>query len=702
MMKHVPLYARSVLSLAILASFGQAAMAQAQPVSTLAPIVVRGQAANQGLAPAAPGGQAATGASVGILGNMDVMETPFSVTSYTSQLMTDQRARTVADVLANDPSVRKTTNTGHMFEHFTVRGLEVAGTDLLFNGLAGIAPYARVPVEFLERVEVLRGPNALIGGMSPGASLGGTINLVPKRAGSTPLTELTASYSSESYGQAHIDLGRRFGEEQRLGLRFNGVYGTGETGVEDQKQGRRLAALGLDYRGDDWKASLDTYYVREEVRNGSPAMYNFTRLGEVITPPNSSSNMFRDTKGVQEDKGIMLRGEVELTDHLSAYAAFGAANANGDGLMFGTRSIVTDFDGTALGYVYNVGTRARNRSVETGLNAEFTTGSVSHTVRLSAAAASYKEWVGNRANAGFAQNIYDPVTPVFPASPDNLAATQDNRMTSLALADTLGFANDRVLLTLGARLQRIDQKLLDYDESAVTPAIAVLVKPWGEDTALYANYVEGLSQGEVVPIYYDNAGESFKPFKTRQFEMGVKLRRGDATHTLSAFQIDKPSTLVAGNTLVDGGEQRNRGLEWTVIGKATKSVSVLGGVTYLQAKQRNTVGNYMAGSTIFGSPRWTANLGTEWTTPVQGLSVSGRMVYTGRQWLDSGNTVELPSWTRFDAGAKYETRLGNTPVTLYAYVENLFDRDYWEGTFSDSFATLSAPRTLRLAATFAF
>src|SRR5690606_1340329 len=213
-----------------------AGTAQAQTPRTLAPITVEGSD-REALPDVAAGGQAATGARLGMLGNVNVLDAPVSISSYTSRVIRDKQARTLADVLQSDPSVRFTTNSGHMLEHFTIRGLDVTGPSVAFNGLFGIAPKGHIPTEFLERVEVLRGPSTLLGGMSPDENMGGTINLVPKRATTAPITNFTTSYSSDSYVQGHIDIGRRLGEDQRLGVRFNGVYGDGETGVADQEKG---------------------------------------------------------------------------------------------------------------------------------------------------------------------------------------------------------------------------------------------------------------------------------------------------------------------------------------------------------------------------------------------------------------------------------------------------------------------------------
>src|SRR5690606_32819346 len=135
------------------------------------------------------------------------------------------------------------------------------------------------------------------------------------------------------------------------------------------------------------------------------------------------------------------------------------------GLMFGTRVIVTQPDGTAAGYVYNVHTVTRGRVAELGLRGRFDTGGIGHSVTASFSALNHKEGTASRANEGWAQNIYDPVTPGFPAAPRTPEFSTDNILTSLALADTMNIADGKVLLTLGARLQRVRQKLDDYDET---------------------------------------------------------------------------------------------------------------------------------------------------------------------------------------------------------------------------------------------
>ena len=146
---------------------------QAEPVPYLTP--------STGVLGAPPppyaGGQVATGGQLGLLGNRSVMDTPFNQTSYTAKLIQDQQARTIGDVMMNDPSVRLVSNAGSNFDVYHIRGFYYENGDLSLNGLYGMAPYYSTAANFVERVEVLKGPSALLNGMPPAGAVGGSINL---------------------------------------------------------------------------------------------------------------------------------------------------------------------------------------------------------------------------------------------------------------------------------------------------------------------------------------------------------------------------------------------------------------------------------------------------------------------------------------------------------------------------------------------
>jgi len=145
----------------------------------------------------------ASGASLGLLGNRSVMDTPFNMTSYTAELIQNQQARTIRDVLINDPSVRTIQAAGGGADGLFIRGFYYDSGDYGLNGLYGIAPYYSTAANFVERVEVLKGPSALLNGMtvggtgaSSGGAVGGSVNLVTKHAPDIDITQLTGTYVS--------------------------------------------------------------------------------------------------------------------------------------------------------------------------------------------------------------------------------------------------------------------------------------------------------------------------------------------------------------------------------------------------------------------------------------------------------------------------------------------------------------------------
>ncbi|WP_038207535.1 TonB-dependent receptor [Xenophilus azovorans] len=717
-----------VLALLAIPAFAAAqtepAPADPAAVGTLEQVYVRDRYEREDLPKLAPGRKAAKGARLGILGATSIVDAPVHVNAYTRELAEDWSALTLQDVLENDSAVVFTTNKGHMLQNFNLRGLDMTAIDIATNGLYGIAPANQVPIELFERVEVLRGPNVLLSGMPPASSVAGTVNMVTKRALVKPLAELTMTYGSHSYGQLHADLGKRFGEEQRLGIRFNGVYGKGEMGAQDEQQKRRMASLGLDYLGDRARFSLDLYDSVNTIDNGSPGMFSFTSaapavsaaasptgtalraapaLGLLLAPPDGDTNMFRGTHGRYHNTGALARAEFDFTQNWQGYVAAGGSNSTGQGLMFGTRAIVVGLDGTTRGAIYNVDTRSERRTAEAGVIGKFDTGPVKHRLQFSANVLRIKEGTNNTAcNYCYVTNLYNPVTPVFPTAPlwtgyesARVASKYDFR--SLAVADTMSIADERVLLTVGGRHQSVKMPYSDYSESRFSPMVAAVVRPWGDTVSLFGNYTEGLEPGQVVPSTYANAGEALPPKVTKQAELGVKLQTGELTHTISAFQIKRPSFVAAaGNRLVDGGEQRLRGMEWSLFGKLTDTVSLLGGITHIKSEQLNT------GRDTYGVPEWRARIGLDWQTPVQGLTVGGRLIYTSKQWADSGNKLRLPSWNRVDLMASYATQIAATPVRFNASVENVADKNYWIGTFGDGFVMPGAPRTFRVSATVSF
>lgn len=657
------------------------------------------------------GGKLSKKANVGILGSADIFSIPFNITSYTAQEIESKQARTLSDILLDDSSVRFTTSSGHMNENYTIRGFDVTADDLSLNGLYGLAPSGHVPTEFIDRVEVLKGPSALLNGTPPGGSVGGTVNIVTKKAGAESVTRLTTDYASGSQMGLHLDLGRRFGKVKEWGIRLNAATRDGQTGVDGQKKERAFGSVNVDYQGQNWRMYLDAFDNEEKFKNGSSMMVNFKNSVTAIPDaPEGSVNAFKGANASLENKGAMLRGEYDLSKNLTAYAGIGYLKNTYEGFINSTHARSVDSDGNYTGYTTYINGYSNNVSAEAGLRQSFKTGMVNHKMVLSATRLEIESGSAYTESARYASNIYHPVIPLLAAVASNAPKTAESTLNSIAFADTLSFGGDKYNLTLGVRNQMIESKnynrstgamTASYNKNALTPAIAFVFKPWDKPVSFYANYIEGLSKGSTVTdTTAANYGDVFAPFKTKQAEVGVKWENGTFANTLSFFQINKPSLLKdsLSNTYNESGKQQNRGIEWSAFGKLNNEVSILGGITYMRGVQTHTQSGTNDGKTAYGVPAWQANVSFEYAVPhVQGLSFDTRLVYTGSQYTNNNNTAKIPSWMRFDAGMQYKTSLQGNPTTLRFSVENLTNKNYWSGLFREDYLTIGNGRTYKLS-----
>ena len=676
-------------------------------------------------------GQLKQKSNLGILGEKKIVDTPFSVTSYNTSLIQQQQAATVAEVLKNDPSIRITTNQGHLNENFKIRGFDVNHEDMAYNGLFGVAPYGRIPTEFLESVTVLKGPNALVTGVAPTGSVGGVVIANSKRA-NQDLTQVSASVEDGGYYQSGFDISRRFGENKEFGLRTNAVYGQGEHIIDGMDDRHISGAIAADYTTDKVKINFDSYAIRDNRTGGSPAMIAMgvkdskgKGVTQLMSAPQGDLNYFPHLQGGTVSNFVGLSGEYNFSPDFKTFAGIGYIEKQYAGHLFGTRMIVTDLDGSASSQYYRVASKEHNTAANTGFEAKFDTGAIKHTLALRAdyLTRKYSQHTGQGATpVTFETNIYAPSDQGhMPEARPNTAPLGDNEYVSYTLTDQISMFEDKLQLILGARYQDIDtknlQKNTSYSDDKVSPSLGIVVKPFGENLSLYASYVEGLSEGSTVNNEADaNNNVTFAPFQTKQYEMGAKYQQGTWLNTLSIYQIEKPSTLTTAyqdatnKTLTqittDGAETRSRGVEWAFSGELRHGLNLMGNVAYSDVeltKASLSKGVSVEGNTVFGVPEWTASLGLDYAIPlVDGLNVTARANYVGKQYMNNANTLELPDFTIVDLGARYKTKLGGVQTTFLANVDNVADKKYWEGIFNENYALVGGARTYKLGVTFAF
>ena len=672
------------------------------------------------------GGQVSRGGRAGILGNLDMMDSPFASTNFTADIIREQQARSIADVLQNDPVVRVAKGFGNFQELYVMRGFPVYSDDMTYNGLYGVLPRQYVAAELSERVEVFRGASAFLNGAAPGGSgLGGSVNIVPKRAGDDPLNRVTLGYESQGHWYGAADVSRRFGDDsQSTGVRANFVQRGGETSIDNQDRELSVAAIGIDHDSDNFRLSLDLGYQDHQVDSPRPAVTPGSTIPEA---PDSDTNFAQEWTYTNERQFFgAVRGEYDFTDNITAWAAYGFRSGEEDNVFANPRQAEANGDFSA--YRFDNVRNDEIRSGEVGLNIEFKTASVGHTIITSASTFSLESENAYAFSdfSGFAGNIYNPVTATMPDADffiggdlSNPLITEKTDLSSFALADMISFNDGKTLLTLGGRVQNIETRTFDYntgdelsgyDESQFTPVVGIVYKS-SEQVSYYANYIEGLLPGEVAPASsggepIENAGEAFDPYSAEQIEVGVKYDAGQYGGSLSVFNTSKQSSIIKDNVFSTDGEQQNQGLELSVFGMPTSNLRVLGGFTWLDAEMTKTQDGTLDGKTAIGVPDLQANINIEWDVDaLPGLTVDARAAYTSKQYASADNSLEVDASNRFDLGVRYSFFAGMTDITLRARVDNVFDNNYWAsvGGFPGSnYLVLSEPRTFRLSASFNF
>lgn len=672
------------------------------------------------LVPAYLDGQIANGGRVGMLGEQDAKNVPFNVIGYTNKMIQDQQATTLKDVVANDASVQNVQGYGNFAETYRIRGFDLDGDDMTFGGLAGVMPRQVVSTQMIDRVEVFKGSNALING-SASSGVGGMINLEPKHAEDTPLTRIGVDYTSSSQIGTTLDAGRRFGDDNQWGVRVNVLHREGETAIDNEKRRATLASVGLDYRGDKLRTSLDMGYQKQEYHGGRLGV-NVSGVDFIPEVPRATSNYSQDWvySNLESEFG-MARAEYDIAPDWTLYGAMGGQHSHETG-AYASPSL-KDEDGTAT-----IGRMDTNKIVDAfsgmaGVRGKFDTGFVSHSVNVGYSALTKREKTSyGMALTPQATNIYDtspvaaPTNTYFGGDLDDPRPTSRVRTEGLLLSDTLGFVDDKILLTVGARHQKVVVRNYAYGtaeedtdarftKSRWTPGYGLVVKPW-ETVSFYANHIEALQPGDTASSGAVNVGQVTGISLSKQNEVGMKVDYGNIGGTLALFEIKKPTGIINPQTNVFGlyGEQRNRGVELNVFGEPIYGVRLNGSATWLDPKMSKTEDGTWDGKNAIGVANFYTVLSAEYDIkPIEGLTALARVTHSGSQYANEANTKKLDSYTTLDLGMRYRMKVQQNDLTWRLGVENVTNEKYWSGVESyGTYIYQGDPRELKLSLSYDF
>lgn len=666
------------------------------------------------------GGMIGTRQAVGTLGSKDVLDVPFEQMTFSKKAMEtfSQPERSAMDVLSLSPSVRVTH--GSMDTNLYIRGFSAGSGSWTLNGIPDMSHQMTMPTNYMDKIEVLSGPNIGINGVGifMAGSVGGTISATTKKAQDAPILNAGLSWSSDSYFTQNVDVGKRFGKDNAWGVRINALNSTGDLAVDGTRDYKRDIAINIDHRA---KRSTTNIFFSYDYDNeyGRSNTIGLGKLSGLPKVPKNTRNLSPHwSNDKYENTTFIFNHEQKLSDHLSWFGNFGWRWENySSWLQQWSSRQLQDFNGNYTGTYTQMPVFHHYTYANTGFKGDFKIGNwknewlaIFDWTRFFRArdnhvtSANKYSISGNIYNGSFSPRpnvTWDPITDHFKSI-----------MRGWTLVDTISSPDERLHFTYGFHGHKVETKNYVNDtfmkSDAVAPILGLTYKLTPQ-IAFYASHTENFVEGSTVSNNYTNRGQILDPSKTKQNEFGFKFKNNNTLSTLSFFEIKKANGIAVPNG--DGterytldGEQKNKGIEYSISGDLNDKLSYIWGVSYLKSRQVKTYKGLNDGREVDAMPKWTSDLALIYN-PTDTFHVIGRLSYTGSSYIRNtasyAHSIKIGGQTLMDLGLSWDTHFGKQPVTLSAWCYNLFNKDYWYAAGGNNIG-LGAPRTYAISAQFKF
>ena len=676
--------------------------------------------------------------TAGSLDGAALKDLPLSASVVTSELIADQGARLLFDVVKNDASIGNDYVSVGYYGVYEIRGIPIdLATSMQINGLS-IAGEQDVPLENKERVELLKG----IAGIESGvASAGGLINFVTKRPMMVKAVDVATDHRGTSYGA--VDLGHLFGSARQVGARINLAGEKIQTYVNDADGWRAVGAGAADWKISS-KATLkgDFEYQHKVERDES----GYQLLGGTVVPDLHriyTSTMLGEQSWLKpntfDDSNSNVRFDYELPHAWKAFAAASYSHSLIDDNViyaYGNSVAGPDYffapDGTYDIYDYrNPGELRINAQAEAMVLGKVKTGVITHNLAAGGVVfrrsfqqpgeapanapatvqnGSVYTWVGS-------ENIYQPNVaypiedPIRSAGPR--ALNEDHHQSAAVMQDRM-YLPGHVQLLAGGRFASVRDHNFGgssmTDKTVWLPQYAATYSPVDKLT-LYGNYSVMLSLGPQAPWWA--GGFYLDPFYTRQSEVGAKFAPGSKIlMTAALFRTRMPYFYpkviddADDQNFVSEGRETHDGIELNAEGKAANWLRLTASATAMKADSENTGTPSFDNKQILNSPHLRTNVFADLLLPhARGLHLMPGWSYTGRKEATRDDTVSVSGYNVFNLGARYMPGGEQGHIAVRIYADNVLNKRYWQDTgasYGDTFLWLGAPTTVRLSAHYTF
>lgn len=635
-----------------------------------------------------------------------VINVPQTITFVTEDQLEDQSIRQLGEALRYVPGISIETGEGHRDEIF-IRGQE-STADFYLDGLRDDAQYYR-SLYNIERVEVLKGANALIFGRGGG---GGVINRVSKTAQINGF-EAQFDASADTFGAFAISGDVNTTLSDAAAARLNATYeefdsnrdfytghfiGISPTVKVELGEATRLTAT---YSYDEDNRLVD----RGNPADGSGPLRGFrdTLFGDADFNDTASKVHIARARIDHEFSGsLSANATLQFADYDKAYQ-----NVVPDGLRNGGADV--QFSG------YRDTQTRQNWIAQANLVWELSTGGLDHMV-LAGVEASWQDSNNGRQNVLFADGaggttsrFTTALTDVFSFPTISLTGPVRDRDSELEvfsayIQDQIDIG-EHLQLIAGLRWDRFDLKTIeqlngtrgDRVDEKFSPRFGIVVKP-NSQLSLYASYAESFLPQAGDQFFLLSPGDAeFEPEKFTNYEIGVKWAPAEKLFlTAALFQLDRtntkgPDPQNPGLTALVG-ESRTKGFEFNLVGQITPQWQANIGYTYLDGEITSTSSFGAEGLRLQQLPEHQIAAWTRYDFSEKfGLGLG--VIYQDEQFASFSNAVTLPDYVRVDAAAYYTL---NDRVSMQLNVENLFDANYFPSAHGDNNIQPGRPLSARL------
>ena len=657
--------------------------------------------------------------SAGLKTPTPLIDTPQTVSVVTREQLDDQALQDIGDILRYTPGASTGQGEGNR-DQVTIRGQNTTA-DFFVDGIRDDVQYFR-PLYNIERVEIHKGPNAMIFGRGGG---GGTINRVSK----SPVADDTfgsATASVDTFGAHYVSADLNAAIAEGAAFRINGLYERFDN-HRDFFDGERFA-INPVIAGelDDRSRILFSYeYVDDDrvVDRGIPSLNNAPISG------------FRDTffgiPGINQTTLqahiLKLRVEHDLNDNLTFSST--TQYADYDKLYQNVYPVGVTLNDPAFGGADSVtldsygDTTDRENFITQG-NLVYTgdTGGIGHTLLLGYELGQQKSDNRRRDGLFAASNddqiaiaLMDPIAqPVVTFPVFNRNRQSDLKFISLYAQDQISLS-DQFDVVVGLRFDNFDIHVVDQIEVAdgaadgnsgflsrtddkFSPRVGLIYKPM-ENISIYASYSKSFlprSGDQFLSLTPNEAG--LEPESFDNYEFGAKWDiRPDLSLTAALFRLDRDNQSQPiddqGNAQLTGS--RTEGFEIQLVGSLMKGWHTNVGYSYLDANER--IGGNDAGR-LGQVPRHQASMWNRYDFTEQ-FGVGLGVTHQSSQLALTGTSVRIPAYTRIDAAVYYKV---SEQFKLQANIENLFDEGYFPSVHNDNNISTGEPINGRITATLSF